>query len=227
MAPMRKLGMAMAVAGALLVPAVAQGAAVPVSPANGANVGPNIHPTFQWGLPPGERSSLLRVANKPNVTPEGHFPTENIEQSHSFVTGSETQYTAEQALPAGGHWWTVDTYRTSPFTEYVSAPVGFTIAASIAKPSVKVTRYRFIRKLGVDVTIRGNIPTALVRIKAYRGRKLVGRVSERRKRFLITDPTTTFLTLKIHKRRARKLKVVVSVSYGKTKAVRRKTVRGV
>ena len=212
---------------ALLLPAVAHGAAVPVAPANGANVGTNIHPSFQWGLPPGEKSSLLRVASKPTVTPEGRFLAENIEQSHSFTTGAETTYTAEQPLPAGPHWWTVDTYRTGPFAEYVSAPVGFTIAASIAKPRIKITRYRFIRKLGVDVRITGNIPSALVRIKAYKGRKVVGKASERRKHYLVTSPITSFLTLKIHKRRARKLKVVVSVSYGKKKAVRRKTIRGV
>jgi hypothetical protein len=215
------------VAGALLLPGAAYGAAVPVSPANGANVGTNIHPSFAWGLPPGEKSSLLRVASKPAVTPEGRFLSENIEQSHSFTTGTETTYTAEQPLPAGPHWWTIDTYRTSPFAEYVSAPVGFTIAASISKPRIKITRYRFIRKLGVDVRITGNIPSALVRIKAYKGRRVVGKVSERRKRFIVTTPTTSFLTLKIHKRRARKLKVVVSVSYGKKKAVRRKTIRGV
>jgi hypothetical protein len=227
MPAMRAAGMAMIVAGALFLPAVAHGAAVPSSPANGANVGTNIHPTFQWTLPPGERSSLLRVASKPNVTPEGRFLAENIEQSKAFSSGAETSYTAEQALAAGSHWWTVSTYRTSPFTEYVSQPVGFTIAAAIGKPSVKITRYRFIRKLGVDVKISGNIPSALVRIKAYKGRRVVGRASERRRRFLITSPTTSFLTFKIHRRRARHLKVVVSVSYGKTKAVRRKTVRGV
>jgi hypothetical protein len=227
MPPMRATGIAIAVAGALLLPGMAHATATPLSPANGANVGTNIHPSFQWALPPGEKSSLLRVASKPNVTPEGKFLTENIEQSHSFSTGAETAYTAEQPLAAGPHWWTIDSYRTSPFTEYVSAPLGFTIAASIGKPKIKITRYRFIRKLGVDVRITGNIPTALVRIKAYKGRKVVGKASERRTRYLVTTPSTSFITLKIHKRRARKLKVVVSVSYGKTKAVRRKTIRGV
>src|SRR3954466_13820052 len=127
---MRAGGIGLIVAGGPLLPGIAHATAVPVSPANGANVGTNIHPSFQWGLPPGERSSILRVASKPNVTPEGKFFVENIEQSKSFSTGAETQYTAEQPLPAGGHWWTITTYRTSPFAEYVSAPVGFTIAAS-------------------------------------------------------------------------------------------------
>jgi hypothetical protein len=225
---MRVAGIAMVVAGALFLPGAAHAAAVPTSPANGANVGPNIHPTFAWGLPPGEKSSLLRVASKPDVTPQGRFLAENIEQSHAFTAGgTETTYTAEQPLPAGAHWWTVDTYRTSPFTEFVSAPVGFTISALIAKPGIKITRYRFSRTLGVDVKITGNIPTALVKIKAYKGRRVVGKTSERRRRGLITSPTTSFLTLKVHKRRARRLKVVVSVSYGKTKSVRRKTIRGV
>src|SRR3954447_20863852 len=132
MPPLRQAGIAIVVAGALLLPGAAHAAAVPVSPANGANVGTNIHPSFQWALPPGEKSSLLRVASKPTVTPEGRFLAENIEQSHAFTTGAETTYTAEQPLAAGAHWWTVDTYRSDSFTEFVSAPVGFTISAAIA-----------------------------------------------------------------------------------------------
>ena len=216
----------MAVVASLVPAAAAHAAAVPTSPANGANVGPNIHPTLTWSLPAGERASFLRIASKPNVTPEGRFLTENVEQSAS-LTETQTQYTTVEALPAGPHWWTVDTFQTSPFAQYTSAPVGFGIAAAIGKPSLKITRYRFIRKLGVDVRVSGNIPTALIKIKAYRGRKLVGKASERRTHYLITNPVTSYLSFKIHKRRARRLKLVVSVSYGKTKVVRRKTVRGV
>jgi hypothetical protein len=223
----RRAGIATAAVAAFLVSgAAAHAAAVPTSPPNGANVGPNIHPTFAWALPPGERSSFLRVARKPTVTPEGRFPLENVEQGAS-LTDTQTQYTAVQALPAGRHWWTVDTYRTSPYATYVSAPVGFSIAPRIGKPRVKITRYRYTRRLGVDVRITGNTPSALVKIKAYRGHRLVGKKSERVKRYLITSRTLSFVVVQIRNRRAHKLKVVVSVSYGKTKAVRRKTVRGV
>jgi hypothetical protein len=224
---MRRAGISAVLATmALAAPSAALGAATPVAPPNGGNVGPNIHPTFQWSLPANERSSLLSIASKPNITPEGRFFTENIEASKA-LDPAQTTYTAEQPIPAGQHWWVVRTYDASTFVERTTVPAAFTIVPVLAKPTLHITRYFFIRKIGIDVTVGGNVGSAVATAKAYKGRKVVGKVSER---FKFLDPTrssTRLLTLKVHKRRARHLKLVVTVRSGTAKVTRKKRVRGV
>jgi hypothetical protein len=224
---MRRVGIAALVTvGALAGAGPALGAATPIAPPNGGNVGPNIHPTFQWGLPSNERSSLLSVASKPNVTPEGRFFVENVETSKA-LDPAQTSWTSEQPIPAGTHWWIVRTYDAGSFVERSTAPVAFTITPVLARPKLHITRYFFTRKIGVDVTVAGNVGSARVTAAAYKGRKRVGRTSEF---FRFLDPTrssTRFLTMKIHKHRARRLKLVVTVRSGSAKVTRKKRVRGV
>jgi len=211
-----------------VLPASAMGAPTPVSPVNGASVGPNIHPTFQWALPPGERSSLLTVARKPDVTPQGRFFTENVETTKA-LDQAQTQYTSEQPIPAGTHWWIVRSYRTGRFAEYASRPTPFTITPVLRRPRVRITRYRFTRKLGVDVRITGNVSSARVSVRAYRGRRRVGRKSQT-VRFIDPSgvrPRLQFLLVKIRGRRARRLKVVTTVRSGSARVKRTKRVRGV
>ena len=216
------------VAGALLsaaAPAAAHAAATPVSPGY-TNIGPNSHPTFQWTLPSNERSSLLSVARAPAITPEGRFFSENIETSKALDPG-QTQYTAEQPLTAGTHWWIVRTFQTSPFREYVTTPVPFFISPVIARPRVRITRYRFTRKLGVEVRLSGNVSSARLRVAAYRGRKRVGRGSQLVRYLGVGREATRFVLVRIRGRRARRLKVVVSVSALGAKSTKRRRVRGV
>lgn len=224
---MRRAGILVAMAAlALAVPSAALGTATPVAPPNGGSVGPNIHPTFQWSLPSNERSSLLSVASKPNFTPEGRFFTENEEVVKALDPG-QTSYTAEQPIVAGRHWWMIRTYDANTFVERSSFPSMFTITPVLARPRLHITRYFFTRKLGIDVRIAGNVGSALVTAKAYKGHKRVGKTSQRAKFLDPTRSTTRFLLMRIHGHRAHRLKVVVTVRSGSAKATRKKRVRGV
>ena len=131
-------------AGALAAPSAALGTATPLAPPNAGNVGPNIHPTFQWSLPSNERSSLLSVASKPNFTAEGRFFTENEEVVKALDPG-QTSYTSEQPIVAGQHWWMIRTYDSGSFVERSSFPSMFTITPVLARPRLHITRYFFTR----------------------------------------------------------------------------------
>lgn len=156
--------------GLLVVPG-ASAAARLISPPPGAVT--NMHPVFTWELGPGESSDALYVARRPETTPEGAFPRENVVTWKLLLDGTLRTWSPTLGLFTGSYWWNVRTYDPELRIAY-SAISSFTVAPSL-RLDVRITRLLYSRELVFAINWVTNLRRVRLEIRVLRGRRLVDR----------------------------------------------------
>lgn len=211
MAHRQSISLLAAIGGAAIFVAAGIAAATPVTPPPGATV-TTAHPVFTWTLPANEESDAVFIANKPDVTPEGKFYDENIVDL-DLVASNVREWSPSSPLYAGDYWWNVWSNDRDTFASLYSVPSAFTIPVSLRLGGVKITRYRFLHALDVDVRWTANVRRPLVRVRLLRGRKIVWKASERDFGSIGSVGTTNFTWTRPKRiRQGTRLKLIASVS---------------
>lgn len=161
-----------------------------MTPAPGAVVASS-HPVFSWALPPNERSSSITIADRPETTPEGVFYEENRVLGDWFGLSDPREWAPSEAVYAGTYWWVVDSTDRDTFATYRSAPVSFSVAATVGL-SVRVSRSEFSRDIGIEARTRTNTRDATVTAQVLRGGRAIWTAQERETTLIDYENSTRF-----------------------------------
>lgn len=159
------------VAVAAIATGAAFAAATPETPPPGAVVTAS-HPVFTWTLPANEQPDALSIADKPDTTPEGKFYDENVVDA-GFFFNDERQWSPSSPLYAGHYWWLVWSHDRNTFQSRYSAPIDFTLPASLSLRSVKIHRYLSLHWLDFNVRWRANVHGLTVKVRLLRHGRII------------------------------------------------------